>query len=69
MSKHAQIHRFHDKVAMYVGGGETCYLTKREARDMAAALNAAVDDCKTRKFADSEFSTFRTEIEGLDHGE
>jgi len=49
----AQVHRFRDKVAVYVGGGETVYLNPKNARKLARALNAAARSCDRESFADS----------------
>lgn len=43
----AQVHRFRDHVALYVGNGETVYITPADARTLADALNACADDVKT----------------------
>lgn len=62
--KNAQIHRFHNKVAGYVGTGETVYLTPKEARKIAKALNACARSCDKESFQESNFNTFRLEFEG-----
>ena len=49
----AQVHRFRDKVAVYVGGGETVYLAPANARKLARALNAVARSCDKESFADS----------------
>jgi hypothetical protein len=49
----AQVHRFRDKVAVYVGGGQTVYFTPKEARKLARAINAAARSCERESFADS----------------
>lgn len=40
----AQIHRFGKHVALYVGNGETVYITPNDARTLANALNACADE-------------------------
>ena len=53
----ASVHRFNDKVAVYVGKGETVYITGKEARKLAAALNKCARDIKTiPSFSKSEFT-------------
>lgn len=59
----AQIHRFRDKVALYVGNGDTVYLSRNDAERIAKAL----DDCATdvgniSDFSRSEFQTLEIEI-------
>lgn len=53
----AQVHRFRDSVAVYLGKGETVYLTPATAHKIAKAMNACARDIKARDFIDSEFST------------
>jgi hypothetical protein len=53
----AQVHRFRDKVAVYVGGGETVYLKPVNARKLARALNAAARSCDKESFVDSTCGT------------
>lgn len=48
-----QVHRFRDHVATYVGTGETVYLTPKQARAFARALNAACRDVDTTPFVES----------------
>jgi hypothetical protein len=49
----AQVHRFRDKVAVYVGKGETVYMSPKNARRLAGALNAAARSCDREPFAQS----------------
>jgi hypothetical protein len=49
----AQVHRFHDKVAVHVGGGETVYFTPKAARKLAKAMNAAARSCDRESFQDA----------------
>lgn len=53
----AQVHRFGDKVAVYVGNGETTYLTAKQARALARALNGCARSVVNEKFVDSNFRT------------
>jgi hypothetical protein len=53
----AQVHRFGDSVAIYIGTGETVYLSEKTARDIARSLNACARDIQARKFTQSKFST------------
>lgn len=59
----AQVHRFGDCVAVYVGDGSTVYLTPSDARKLAKALNACAKDVKANTFSDSLFATFRLDAE------
>lgn len=49
----AQVHRFHDRVALHAGKGETVYLSPKNARKMARALNAAARSCDKESFVES----------------
>ncbi len=52
-----QIHRFRDKVALYVSR-ETVYLTPTQAKAIAKALNGAAKSIKTEPdFCNSNFAT------------
>lgn len=63
----AQVHRFRDCVAVYVGTGETVYLSRRHALALARALRAcAVDIAKNPSFAQSKFGTFNMNVEKKD---
>jgi hypothetical protein len=42
--KTAQVHRFRDKVAAYLGDGQTAYLTAEEARTFGTALLGVADE-------------------------
>lgn len=53
----AQVHRFRDNVAIYVGTGPTQYLTPKEARALAKALNKAARSCASEPFAQSTCGT------------
>lgn len=64
MTQTAQIHRFRDKVAIYVGTGETVYLTPREAYQLGQHLTIFAQDCEFVEFVDSDKSTFTIEFEG-----
>jgi hypothetical protein len=52
-----QIHRFRDKVALYLGTGETVYLETATARKVARALNKCAKSIETEKFIESTFRT------------
>lgn len=54
-----QIHRFRDHVGISNGGkgGETAYLTAREARAMAQALQRAARSIERERFGDSAGNT------------
>ena len=53
----AQIHRFRDKVAAYIGTGPTQYLTPKEARALARGLVAAARSCEREAFGASTCGT------------
>lgn len=61
---YAQVHRFRDRVAAYLGGGETFYMTPKEARRLARALNKAAKSCETESFVDSACGTFEMQFAG-----
>lgn len=60
----AQVHRFHDFVALYVGTGETVYLTPAQARQLSRAINKAAKSCETETFAQSTCGTSEFEWKG-----
>ena len=53
-----QVHRFHDNVAVYIGTGETVYLSPHQARELGQALIDTANDCDDCKFTDSKIGTF-----------
>lgn len=60
----AQVHRFREKVAIYLANGATVYLSPKEAKAIAKALNGAARDIKDNSFTNSQFSTIRIELSG-----
>lgn len=62
--KGAQIHRFGPRVAISLPGkGETIYLTEKEARAIARALNACARDVKAEpRASQSAFETVSIDI-------
>lgn len=61
--KGAYIHRFRDKVAISLPGkGATVYLTPKEARQIAKALNACARDVKNLSFSASEFTSTSVDV-------
>lgn len=60
----AQIHRFREKVAIYLANGSTVYLSPKEAKEIAKALNACTRDIKANSFANSQFHTTHVTLEG-----
>lgn len=52
----ARVHRFQDKVAVYVGNGSTTYLTADQASELALALANAVHDIDSIAFTLSTFA-------------
>lgn len=62
-NEYAQVHRFGNQIAIYIGTGETVYLTPDQAQDLGGALTACADDIGKKSFQDSDFKTFRlTEV-------
>lgn len=53
----AQVHRFRDCVALYVATGETVYLSAKDARKFARAINKAIKSVETESFSDSKGTT------------
>lgn len=49
----AQVHRFGDTVAAYLGNGATVYLTPANARDLAHELSKCANDCESRRYQNS----------------
>lgn len=54
---HAQIHRFGDNVAIYLGNGATTYLDATTARKIARLLNAGARSIDREAFAHSKFGS------------
>jgi hypothetical protein len=50
----AQVHRFGDMVAVYIGTGETVYLLPKEARQLTRAINRVARSCEREVFTKSE---------------
>ncbi len=55
----AQIHRHGGRVAIWLEGQKTVYLTVGQAKGIAAALKACAKDISENTEAKSIFSTFR----------
>lgn len=49
----AQVHRLGDYVAIYIGTGETVYLSPKQARQFSRAINKAIRSCETEPFTES----------------
>lgn len=60
---YAQVHRFRDTVAAYLSGDKTQYLTPKDARKLARALNRAARSVDTCKFTESSDLTFELKAE------
>ena len=60
-----QVHRFGDKVAIYIGTGATVYLTADEALQLGRQLMDCACDVQHLKFSSSTFHTFSLGVEGL----
>ncbi len=63
---HAQVHRFHDRVALYIGTGAPVYLKPANAREIAAALNSVAESCDSEAFTRSTVGTSVFTFEGRD---
>ena len=55
MNNIASVHRFGDKVAIYISNGSTTYLTAKQARALSRALRACAKSVVDEKFVDSSF--------------
>ena len=71
----AQVHRFHDTVALYVGTkeyediqGHTAYFTAEDARVLANALHRFAMDAKKKGYLESTIETFHLNIGEDDDG-
>ena len=53
----ASVHRFGDQGAIYVGDGNTTYLTAKQARALARALRDCARSVVNEKFFESSFGT------------
>jgi hypothetical protein len=62
--KQAQVHRFRDHVAAFLANGETVYLTPKEARAFARALNKAARSCDRETYIANTVGTIRIPIHG-----
>lgn len=59
--KKAQVHRFRNFVAIYLGDGETVYLNHSQAVALSIVLEEAAIDINKNEFQHSEFITFNME--------
>lgn len=64
MTTSASVHRFRDKVAVYIGTGPTVYVTPKEAAKLARALTGCARDIRARSFVSSHFGTVSITLEG-----
>ncbi len=61
----AQVHRFRDHVALYVGNGETVYVKPQDARTLGEALLACADDVEIQpNFSLSQVGTKEWHFQG-----
>jgi hypothetical protein len=59
-----QVHRFHSRIAVSLGTGQTVYLTAKDAGRLSAAINKAKREIlQGVKFQDSTVGTFNEEAE------
>lgn len=59
----ASVHRFHDEVAVHVGDGQTTYLSAKQARKLARALNKAAKSVETESFLKCSNVTAEIEVD------
>lgn len=63
-NRSAQVHRFHEFIGCYLGNGGTVYLTPKEARAIARALNGCARSVtKEARFSEHTFGTFWLELQ------
>ena len=58
----AQIHRYGEKVAIYLGSGNTFYLLPRQAKRIAQYLMEYAKDIEKREFKESTIGTIQMTI-------
>lgn len=63
----AQVHRFRDKVAVYVGNGDTVYLDPDTAYKLANALDDCAISIRDQPFTHSTFETREIELGDASH--
>ena len=64
----AQLHRFHDAVAVYIGDGEnglTVYFSPEQARELGHRLHQYGLDALRTRYLDSQIGTFH--MPGVDN--
>lgn len=60
----AQVHRFHDQAAIFIGTGSTAYFDAKEARKIARHLNKIAKEIETSRFTESKAGTLEIWAEG-----
>ena len=60
----ANVHRFHNRVAISVGDGSTFYLTLNQALDIAECIEKCSVDITSCKFTHSSFGSHAIPIGG-----
>ena len=58
----AQIHRLGNKIAFYVGNGDTVYIDRDTAARIAQALHDCATDVENNPFVRSEFTAREIDI-------
>ena len=58
----AQVHRFGDEVAVWLGDGKTIYLTPKAANAIADAMHQCTNDISCNKFTNSAFGTVNVDV-------
>lgn len=62
----AQVHRFRDHVALYIGTGATVYLTPKDAREFARQITKAARNVRDfPKFSESPSVSKSFTFEGM----
>jgi len=56
--KTTQVHRHHDTVAIYVGFGQTVYLSPEQAKKLSLSLEITAEDIEACKFTESRVGIF-----------
>lgn len=59
----AQVHRFRECVTIWLGTGETVYLSAKDARKLSGAINKTARDIEARSFGNSQCGTHSFEFQ------
>ncbi len=61
----ASVHRFRNKIAVYLGAGETVYLSVSQTRKLIEGLTRCADSVESESFCDSSFGILEVEAENV----